>query len=275
MVEVRQPRLDDPGAHRDHRGPLGQPEGDGAGDDGLGVGHLLGRPDPAADLLAAPAHAAVAAAAAGQRPAERPHQRDPEPGQRQHQEQDHRGGDGRDLRVHRSSPRAPPPRARWPAGRAAGRRVSILLTDVHDGRLTVDDRELPLAGPVRVRLTAYLDDRARRFPQTLNPYLLVNRRSAPRTTPVAARYPWHRYDLQPRPLREDRILHEIHATGGDVRRICDLFGLSINAAMRYTAVLEHPTSPPTATGVREPKVRDRLTTTPEPLGSPPRNLQNS
>ncbi len=117
---------------------------------------------------------------------------------------------------------------------------AILLTDVHDGRLTVDDRELPLAGPVRVRLTAYLDDRARRFPQTLNPYLLVNRRSAPRTTPVAARYPWHRYDLQPRPLREDRILHEIHATGGDVRRICDLFGLSINAAMRYTAVLEHP-----------------------------------
>ena len=62
----------------------------------------------------------------------------------------------------------------------------------------------------------------------------------PATTPVAARYPWHRYDLQPRPLREDRILHEIHATGGDIRRICDLFGLSVNAAMRYTAVLEHP-----------------------------------
>jgi hypothetical protein len=117
---------------------------------------------------------------------------------------------------------------------------AILLTDVHDGRLTVGDRKLPLAGPVRVRLTAYLDDRARRFPETINPYLLVNRRSAPRTTPVAARYPWHRYDLQPRPLREDRILHEIHATGGDVRRICDLFGLSITSAMRYTAMLEHP-----------------------------------
>jgi hypothetical protein len=82
VVEVGQLRLDDPGAHRDHRGPLGQAEGDGAGDDGLRVGHLLGRPDPAADLLAAPADAAVAAAAAGQRPAERRHQRDPEPGQR-------------------------------------------------------------------------------------------------------------------------------------------------------------------------------------------------
>jgi hypothetical protein len=27
---------------------------------------------------------------------------------------------------------------------------------------------------------------------------------------------------------------EIHANGGDVRRICDLFGLSIEAAMRST-----------------------------------------
>jgi hypothetical protein len=116
----------------------------------------------------------------------------------------------------------------------------ILLTDVRDGRLTIDRREIPLAGPVRVRLRAYVDHRARRFPDTANPYLLVNRKSAPRTTPVNLRYPWHRYELAAKPLREDRILHEIHATGGDVRRICDLFGLSVKAAMRYTAALEHP-----------------------------------
>jgi len=30
------------------------------------------------------------------------------------------------------------------------------------------------------------------------------------------------------------------ATGGDVRRICDLFGLSVGAAVRYTAILDHP-----------------------------------
>lgn len=35
-------------------------------------------------------------------------------------------------------------------------------------------------------------------------------------------------------------LHEIHATGRDVHRIRDLFALSITAALRYTAVLEHP-----------------------------------
>jgi hypothetical protein len=117
---------------------------------------------------------------------------------------------------------------------------AILLTDVRDGRLTVEQRDIPLAGPVRVRLGAYLDHRGQRFPETANPYLLVNRRSAPRTTPVDTRYPWYRYELAARPLREDRILHEIHATGGDVRRICDLFGLSVSAAMRYTAALEHP-----------------------------------
>lgn len=117
---------------------------------------------------------------------------------------------------------------------------TILLTDVCDGRLRLGERTIPLAGPVQVRLGAYLDYRARRWPATTNPYLLINRKSAPRATPVDPRYPWHRYPLAPRPLREDRILHEIHATGGDVRRICDLFGLSINAAMRYRAVLEHP-----------------------------------
>jgi hypothetical protein len=38
--------------------------------------------------------------------------------------------------------------------------------------------------------------------------------------------------------REDRILNEIHDSGGDVRRICDLFGLTVDAALRYTTVLE-------------------------------------
>ena len=32
----------------------------------------------------------------------------------------------------------------------------------------------------------------------------------------------------------------MHATGGDVRRICDLFGLSIAGANRYASVLNHP-----------------------------------
>jgi hypothetical protein len=43
-----------------------------------------------------------------------------------------------------------------------------------------------------------------------------------------------------RRLREDRLLHEAEATGGDPRRICDLFGLSVGAALRYTSTVDQP-----------------------------------
>ena len=45
-------------------------------------------------------------------------------------------------------------------------------------------------------------------------------------------------------MREDRILHEARATGGDVRRICDLFGLTVEAAVRYLPAPSSPTSNP-------------------------------
>lgn len=41
-------------------------------------------------------------------------------------------------------------------------------------------------------------------------------------------------------MREDRILDEVHATSGDVRRLMDLFGLTAKGAQRYTATLSHP-----------------------------------
>lgn len=33
-------------------------------------------------------------------------------------------------------------------------------------------------------------------------------------------------------MREDRILNEVQATGGDARRICDLFGLTVDGVIR-------------------------------------------
>jgi hypothetical protein len=39
---------------------------------------------------------------------------------------------------------------------------------------------------------------------------------------------------------DHRILDEAIATGGDTRRLYDLFGLSVKGAQRYTAVLDHP-----------------------------------
>lgn len=41
-------------------------------------------------------------------------------------------------------------------------------------------------------------------------------------------------------LRSDRILHEAIASGGDPRRLCDLFGLSIQHATRYTDAIREP-----------------------------------
>jgi hypothetical protein len=37
-----------------------------------------------------------------------------------------------------------------------------------------------------------------------------------------------------------RILDEVRATGGDARRICALFGMSVKGAARYTSTVEHP-----------------------------------
>ncbi len=116
----------------------------------------------------------------------------------------------------------------------------LKLTDISDGHLKLGDRDIPLAAPVRTRLTAWLDHRNRTWPGTANPHLLINRRTAPRLLPASRQFPWAGRTLRPRVLREDRILHEIHATGGDIRRICDLFGLSVEGATRYLNTLEHP-----------------------------------
>jgi hypothetical protein len=121
-----------------------------------------------------------------------------------------------------------------------GKQVRELrLTDIVDGRLRVGSRDIPLGAPVRTRLAAWLDHRNTTWPASLNPYLLINRRTAPRLVPGGHSFPWKNSALRPQVLREDRILHEIHATGGDIRRLCDLFGLSVAGATRYLTI-EHP-----------------------------------
>jgi hypothetical protein len=49
--------------------------------------------------------------------------------------------------------------------------AQLELTDIVDGRLAVDGQTIALAGPVRVRLTAWLDHRSRTWPATINPHL--------------------------------------------------------------------------------------------------------
>ncbi|WP_123918938.1 hypothetical protein [Georgenia muralis] len=116
----------------------------------------------------------------------------------------------------------------------------LLVTDIVDGRLTLDGRSIPLADPVRERLARWLDHRQARWPNSRNPHLLVHQRSAPRLLPAGRTFPWKQAGIRPQALREDRILAEVHATGGDARRISDLFGIGIETTNRYLDTLEHP-----------------------------------
>jgi hypothetical protein len=127
-------------------------------------------------------------------------------------------------------------------GLRSGQLRRLRLTDLRDGRLHLDGRVIILAEPVRTRLAAWLDHRATRWPNTTNPHLFVHYRSATRAEPVGLR--WVRLTigagLTATAIREDRILNEAHASGGDARRLADLFGLSIQATTRYTSTVDHP-----------------------------------
>jgi len=127
-------------------------------------------------------------------------------------------------------------------GLRSGQLRKLHLTDLRDGRLHIDGRAVPLAEPVRARLAAYLDYRNRSWPNTANPHLFVTIRSANGTNPVGSR--WIKLKIVihggAQAVREDRILDEAHASSGDIRRICDMFGLSVTAAERYAATVDHP-----------------------------------
>ncbi|WP_420121312.1 hypothetical protein [Nakamurella sp.] len=68
--------------------------------------------------------------------------------------------------------------------------IDLELTDIADNRITLDGRSIPIAQPVKVRLTAYLDHRQRTWPASINPHLFISRRSAPRLRPVGRQFLW-------------------------------------------------------------------------------------
>ncbi len=118
--------------------------------------------------------------------------------------------------------------------------ISLQLTDIRDGRCYLPGRTILLAGPVKTRLAAYLDYRHQRWPASSNPHFFIHYLSALATYPV--RYSWvnDRLGLPASAIRQDRILDEATAAGGDLRRICDLFGVTIATAQHYASVLDHP-----------------------------------
>lgn len=114
------------------------------------------------------------------------------------------------------------------------------LTDVRDGRLQLPDRTVMLADPVKTRLAAYLDHRNTKWPNSINPYFFINQYTALDTGPAHRGWINKRLGISPQALRQDRILDEAIATNGDLRRICDLFGVTIATALHYATVLDNP-----------------------------------
>ncbi|MFF3710259.1 hypothetical protein [Streptomyces phaeochromogenes] len=98
-------------------------------------------------------------------------------------------------------------------------------------------RELLGTPATRTRISAYLDLRASRWPRTANPHLFINALTATHIGPTSNVWATKVLGVSARALREDRIVDEVLATG-DPRHLCDLFGLSIEGAARYLAVLD-------------------------------------
>ena len=111
----------------------------------------------------------------------------------------------------------------------------IRLTGIRDGRLHVGAQVIPLAAPVRLRVTAWLGYRGRTWPESANPYLLLHPGDAGTLRPVTPWWIGHQFPIAGQHIRQDRILAEADATGGDIRVLCDLFGISIASACRYPA----------------------------------------
>lgn len=63
--------------------------------------------------------------------------------------------------------------------------------------------------------------------------MFINHRTACHLGPVGSRWLSIKLGMAAQLIREDRILDEALASGGDLRRICDLFGIGIDAAARY------------------------------------------
>lgn len=110
---------------------------------------------------------------------------------------------------------------------------TVKVTDLRDGRLRVGDRTILLAEPARDCLTAYLDHRNERWPNTINPHLFINRRSALHDRPVNQNWVRDTLGMAPNTVRRDRIFEEALATGGDLRQLTDLFGVSVATADRF------------------------------------------
>jgi len=127
------------------------------------------------------------------------------------------------------------------------RHLTLTDLDLGQGRLHLPKRTVLLAEPVQTRLAAYLTHRTTTWPRTANRHLFLTHRSAATTAPASRPWLYRHYPPSSHLLRADRIADEAHRAA-DTRMICELFGLSFEAAARYTrpyadAATAQPPSP--------------------------------
>jgi hypothetical protein len=116
---------------------------------------------------------------------------------------------------------------------------ALHLTDIRDSRLHLPHRTILLAAPAQDRLSHWFTERARRWPNTTNPHLFINHHTAGRATPVTNEWIRNTLGIPAKRIRDDRILHEAITNHGDARRLCDLFGINIISALRYTDICDN------------------------------------
>lgn len=132
-------------------------------------------------------------------------------------------------------------------GLRPGEACALLMTAVRDHRIVLPDRTILLAAETKAKLDAYLAHRRNRWPGSINAHFLIHTRSA--GTLEQVKVPWltDKLGMPTHALRQDRILAEVHA-GGDLRQICDFFGVTIATAEHYASAISHPELDNFATG---------------------------
>jgi hypothetical protein len=118
--------------------------------------------------------------------------------------------------------------------------LTLDAVDLAGGRLLINGRPRRLDALTLSQLRAWLGWRRDRWPATANPYLLINQSTAGGLSPVERSWVqtvFQRLGTTAHQLRVDRLLAEVHTSGGDPLTLAQLFDLSDPTAIRYCAEL--------------------------------------
>jgi hypothetical protein len=122
------------------------------------------------------------------------------------------------------------------------RKLRLDDVDLGNRRLTIGTVSRPLDELTHHVLLDWLAYRRQRWPNTANPYLLVNKQTASTTRAVsvnALTAPFRRRAATLEALRVDRQLDEALAHGPDPLHLAVVFGLDETTAIRYSAAARH------------------------------------